>query len=264
MDSLVRELQVRKQSLERAIERAQAAIDAAPEGKLYVDNNKSSAQYFHVPENSLKRIYLSRQESSLIGKLADKEYAEKLLSKAQKEMKVLDRYLKILSKDSADLLYSEMANAKQCVVTPILLDEKTSRRRWSSQPYERSDSHPEHLKFQTRKGDMVRSKSEAFIANTYFELGIPYRYEASLLLKNQIRCYPDFTILDTSHRRIVYHEHFGLLDKSEYLADQLWKLNEYSKNGIYLGKNLIITFETEDYPFDPEQFRRSAREIFLQ
>ena len=264
MDSLVRELLARKLSLERAIEKAQSTIDSAPEGKLHIEDRRKTPQYYCVIDQPPKRIYLPSQEQSLIARLAGKEYAGKLLSKAQNEIKMIDRYLMILNGDRADLLYSKLSDSRKNLVTPILLDEETSRIRWSSQSYERSDSHKEHLKFQTRKGELVRSKSEVFIANTYFDFGIPYRYEAALTLKNNITCHPDFTILDTSHRRIVYHEHLGSLDKLDYVSDQLWKLNEYRKNGIYTGKNLIITFETEEYPFEPEQFRRSAREIFLQ
>ena len=36
----------------------------------------------------------------------------------------------------------------------------------------------------TKKGDYVRSKSEVLLADMYYELGIPYRYEAQLCLKN--------------------------------------------------------------------------------
>ncbi len=264
MDSLVRELLARKLSLERAIEKAQIAINSAPDGRLYVDASRKTPQYYCVSDCPSKRVYIPQKEKAVISGLAGKEYAEKIISKAQKEMKMIDRYLMHLNGDSADLLYSRLPDSRKNLVAPILLDEETSRIRWSSQNYERSDSHKEHLKFQTRKGDLVRSKSEVFIANTYFDYGIPYRYEAALPLKNHITCHPDFTILDISHHRIVYHEHLGGLDKPDYVADQIWKLNEYRKNGIFLGKNLIITFETEEYPFDSEQFRRSAREIFLQ
>lgn len=37
--------------------------------------------------------------------------------------------------------------------------------KWESAPYDKSDKQPEHLCHKTVKGDMVRSKSEAIIAN---------------------------------------------------------------------------------------------------
>ena len=35
----------------------------------------------------------------------------------------------------------------------------------------------------------------------YYELGIPYRYEAELRLRNGKRKYPDFTLLNTKKEK---------------------------------------------------------------
>ena len=263
MDSLKRELLIRKQSLEKAIEKAVDVISAAPDGSLQIDSSKKFARYFLIPTNSSKRVYISDKESEFATRLANKEYAEKLLERAKSELNEIERYLARLDRKSADQIYSQLKPARRQLVTPIMLDGKTSRERWCSQSYEKSSNHPEHLRFQTRRGELVRSKSEAFIANIYFEYGIPYRYECALVLRENVILHPDFTILDTLHRRIVYHEHLGCLDKPDYIEEQMWKFREYRKNGIYIGKNLIITGETEGYPFNPEQFRSSVREIFL-
>ena len=58
--------------------------------------------------------------------------------------------------------------------------------------------------YPTKKDENVRSKSEVMIADMYYELGIPYRYEAQLLLKNGKKKYPDFTLLKTKTRQIVF------------------------------------------------------------
>ena len=263
MDSLNRELIQRRQSLEKAIAMAQQAIDAAPEGTLRVDASKGVVRYFHARENQPGRVYITKANLSLAEDLANKDYAEKLIIKIQKEIEVIDRYLNLLSHDRADSVYSKMNDARKNLVKPILLDEESFRQMWSSQQYEKSSRYPENLRFKTRKGELVRSKSEAFIANVYYEFGIPYRYECALPLDNNVICYPDFTVLDVTHRRIMYHEHLGRLDKSDYLAEQMWKLKEYQKNKIIIGKNLILTAETDDSPFDPEQFRANVREIFM-
>ena len=263
MDSLKRELLIRKQSLEKAIEKAVDVISAAPDGSLQVDSSKKVARYFFVPKDSSGRVYISDKESDFAMRLANKEYAEKIIEKARSELNEIDRYLSRLDGKSADQLYSQLKPARRRLVNPILLDGKASRERWCSQSYEKNMNHPEHLRFQTRRGELVRSKSEAFIANTYFEFGIPYRYECALMLRENVVLHPDFTLLDTVHRRIVYHEHLGCLDRTDYVEEQMWKFKEYRKSGIFIGKNLIITGETERYPFDLEQFRASVREIFL-
>ncbi len=263
MDSIERELMQRRQTLEKAIEMAQKAIEAAPEGTLQVDGSKSIPRYFHIKKDPPSKEYITKKNSIIAELLANKEYADKLLPKAKKELDEIDRYLEFLDHDRADSVYAKLKSGRKSIVSPILLDEETSRQLWNAQRYEQSLKYPEHLKFSTRRGDLVRSKSEALIANIYFEFGIPYRYECALTLKDNVVCYPDFTLLDTAHRRIMYHEHLGRLDNPDYLAEQMWKYRMYQKNGIYTGKNLIITGETNDHPFDSELFRSNVREIFL-
>ena len=262
MDSLKRELLARRQQLVRAIEKAELAIAAAPDGTLRIDASKDKVRYFHA-EKSGKRIYIPESDAGLVDQLAQKYYAEKLIVKASREIKELDYYVNMLDTENADKEFALLNELRRKRVTPYLMDEETFCRIWSMQEYEKSNHHPEHLKFMTRKGELVRSKSEAAIANIYLEMGIPYRYECALSLEDNIIFHPDFTLLNTAHRRIMYHEHLGRLDKPGYLEDQMWKLEVYQKNKIYIGKNLIITAETDDHPFDPELFRASVKEIFF-
>lgn len=56
--------------------------------------------------------------------------------------------------------------------------------------------------------------------------------------------YPDFTLLDIRRRRTIYLEHFGMMDNPEYCKKAIEKLELYQANGIYPGKNLIVTMES--------------------
>ena len=58
----------------------------------------------------------------------------------------------------------------------------------------------------------------------YYELGIPYRYDAEIQLKGGIKKYPDFTLFDAKNKREIYHEHFGMLDDDKYRKKNLQKL----------------------------------------
>ena len=58
------------------------------------------------------------------------------------------------------------------------------------------------------------------------------------------------TSLSIKNRREIYLEHFGLMEYPEYCENALLKIKTYARNGIFLGKNLIFTFETEKNPFD--------------
>ena len=55
----------------------------------------------------------------------------------------------------------------------------------------------ERLIHRTKRGDLVRSKSEVIIANELLAQGVDrYEYEAALTLPNGQTRYPDFTIVD--------------------------------------------------------------------
>ncbi len=123
---------------------------------------------------------------------------------------------------------------------------------WENQPYVHSTSHPEHLKIKAAKGCIVRSKSEALIANALYSAHIPFRYECELKLGNHT-IFPDFTIQDPNTHEIKYWEHLGLLDKSEYREETLRKLQLYISNGILPGIDLFLTCETSERPLDQRQ-----------
>ena len=95
----------------------------------------------------------------------------------------------------------------------------------------------------------MRSKSEVMIADALSKANIPYRYECPLRLGNAV-VHPDFTVLRSSDREIVYWEHFGMMDDPEYCHKALQKIRLYEKCGIYPGIRLIITMETSYLPIN--------------
>ncbi len=109
---------------------------------------------------------------------------------------------------------------------------------------------------------MVRSKSELLIADMYYELGIPYRYECALKLKNGKVKHPDFTLYHAGRRMVLYHEHLGRLDDEGYRLRNMKKLRQYEESEICLGKNLLVSWEAEKFPFNIQVFRKEIEEIF--
>ena len=76
---------------------------------------------------------------------------------------------------------------------------------------------------------------------------IPYRYECQLIL-DDIELYPDFIIRHPRTGEVFYWEHFGMVDKPEYVKIMISKLQIYIANNIFPGINLITTYETHDHP----------------
>ena len=73
--------------------------------------------------------------------------------------------------------------------------------------YNTNPYYPEQKVYPTKKDEMVRSKSEVMLADMYCEMGIPYRYEAELVLKNGKKRYPDFTLLKTGRVQKTWSIH---------------------------------------------------------
>jgi hypothetical protein len=60
----------------------------------------------------------------------------------------------------------------------------------------------------------------------------------------------------------VYFEHFGRPDQPGYYEKMVRKLIDYWYEGIRIGKNLIVTFETEKEPLTTAQVQMALDQFF--
>lgn len=109
---------------------------------------------------------------------------------------------------------------------------------------------------------MVRSKSEALIAMSLYSHNIPFRYEAALQIGAGI-IYPDFTIRHPASGKIIYWEHFGLMDDSSYRQRTVSKLQFYISHGYIPNIHLITTYETRENPLGTDEIERIIAAQFL-
>ncbi|RKM57675.1 hypothetical protein D6856_13505 [Butyrivibrio sp. XB500-5] len=264
-DRIIKELYARKLELSQAIARARKDLRNSREGKLRISHSKGSAQYYLIADNGDTRgKYIKKENIKFVKELAQKDYSEKLIIRAEAELSLLDSVIgKLKACDATpESFYSELHIDRKSLISPILLDDEEFEQRWETAEYRTNQFKEEEKIYPTKKGEMVRSKSEVMLADMYYEFGVPYRYESELVLKNGKRVYPDFTLLDKSTRQLVYHEHLGLLDDDRYRLHNLQKLEEYRKNGIYFGKNLLITYEADGCPLNMKDIRKCTKEIF--
>lgn len=119
---------------------------------------------------------------------------------------------------------------------------------------------PEGLIHRTERGEWVRSKSEAIIANIMLHIGLDYRYEYPIEghIQPGIRR-PDFVMFDANHKPIIW-EHLGMLDKPDYCERWEAKLAWYKVNGFTSGTNLFVTSEESD-GLDSQLLRKTAEHI---
>ncbi|MGN0727997.1 AAA family ATPase [Treponema sp.] len=111
--------------------------------------------------------------------------------------------------------------------------------------------YEEKLIHKTKRGEMVRSKSEVIIANMLFDADINYLYEEPLSLKDGSKRSPDFTI--PKNGKTIYWEHLGMLQKESYRKDWDVKRKQYEENDIIEGKNLIISKDGLDGSLDSQE-----------
>ncbi|MYA68433.1 MAG: AAA family ATPase [Gammaproteobacteria bacterium] len=129
----------------------------------------------------------------------------------------------------------------------------------------------EGLIHRTKRGDLVRSKSEAIIANELLAQGVDrYEYEAALSLSDGRTRYPDFTVVDDDTGERFYWEHLGLLHNPEYEARWNRKLEEYRAASILPhqeggGKagTLIVTRDDERGGIDTQAIADLIRDVLV-
>lgn len=119
---------------------------------------------------------------------------------------------------------------------------------WTIETYNTNPFYPEQKIFKCPSGHMVRSKSEVFIDMALTQQGIPFRYEAEMLIGTHAY-YPDFTIKHPLTKELIYWEHLGKMDDADYAEAAFNKLKVYYDHGLIPGSNLILTFESKIKPF---------------
>lgn len=209
------------------------------------------------------KIYIKKKDKSLAEKLATKKYLLAKLKDLENEKVATDMYLRHYSngRKHTDCLFdssTEFLKLLPASFTPISAELKT----WMDAPYEKNTEHPEHLIHRVGPDEYVRSKSEAMIAKALKEHKIPYRYECKLIL-GDVELYPDFTIRHPRTGKLYYFEHFGLLDKPNYVKNMHSKLQLFTSYHIMPGINLIATFENNENPLTFEQVEAIIEFYFL-
>ncbi len=259
MDALQKELEKRGQLLRKAIKAAEKEQLNFPEGSLRVSVDRGRARFYHVNGG---QTYLKKEKQQLIKKLAQKDYNLKFCKQAKEELAAIEKCQKRLNSNDSEGIYSNQSKERQNLTTSYLQSNQEYAKIWQKSPYNTNPYWTEKKIYETKQGERVRSKSEAILADLFWDLGIPYRYEEEIQLRDGRVKYPDFTLLHVESRKEYYLEHLGLMDDAQYVQKNLDKMDDYRENGIYLGKNLLITYESETHPLDIKGIKKMLKELF--
>lgn len=130
---------------------------------------------------------------------------------------------------------------------PLILPAEAYIQNWKSVQYNGKLIQSNAISFTTDRGEAVRSKSEKILADKFYKLDIPYRYEYPMELQGFGVIYPDFTILNTRTREEYYWEHLGMMGDANYCDKAIKKINTYIENNIFPGERLILSYEINNY-----------------
>ena len=237
-----------------------------PEGRLRVRQGKKRRVFWWVfPKASGKPMKkLDPNESGdarTIHRLAVKSVVLHERAALERNVKALDDFLAHYeSIDCYSLSNIEYAGPEYLL--PGSLDVWKWKKDSEEGNYAKSEYLQANLRFSTKRGDMVRSKSEVLIADYLFDHGISYRYECALEVMGK-NIYPDFTILHPVTNELIFLEHFGKIDDPKYVQGLLERLDRFTEAGIILGRRLFLTWESPDYPLTPQRIDTVMRQIGL-
>lgn len=262
MTGLKQMLEQEEMHLAKLVKRAQTNLKNAPEGTLRLSCNKNKVQYYHSTKGGkYNGVYIPKSEQELAKRLAQKDYDEKLLLCAQKRLKQIDKILFDYEDDEIENLFLKQHLERQRLVQPVEPTWEQLIESWMNEEYEAKGFAEGTPVIYSDRGERVRSKTERSIADFLYKNNIPYKYECPLYLIGYGTVYPDFTILSKRKRKLVYWEHDGKMDDPEYAINAVRKIQTYENNGIILGDNLIVTFETSKTVLNNSSLERIIRTL---
>ena len=240
------------------------ALQCAPEGALRICCRGDKTQYYlRNDPKDFNGVYLREKELNLAKRLAQKDYDKRILSSIEKELQAIRKYFASYPCINAEEIYGQLHKSRQELIKPIVEKEEQYICNWQSEKYQGKEFDEMTPEIYTAKGERVRSKSEVIIADLLNREGIPYRYECPVRLKGWGWVYPDFTVLHVGKRKEIYWEHLGMMDDSGYVENALQKIALYEQNGIFPGKNLILTYETKKNPINQKIVKMMIQQYIL-
>ena len=259
--------QKKVKELQSLISQIEQNLEGRISGSLRVSMSAGHPRYYQqFPKEEGKEKeshYLKAEDLDVARQLAQQEYEEQLLRLAKKQLRNAMANLTEYDEQPMRSLFQNMHEARKLLVSPLVDDDETYVAKWLSRQYSPGPFAEDAPELYANSGIRVRSKSEIIIADTYSRLKIPNLYECPIKLRSEgrfITVRPDFTLLNVRTREQFIHEHFGMIDNPQYADQFIRKIELYEKNGIFPGKNLLVTWESSMHPLNAQQIEMLIKE----
>lgn len=209
--------------------------------------------------------YVSPKKTEEIKKLEMNGYVNVLRRTAEKNIERLGKAETLLEGvEELDNVFFDIPEDRRHLIEPYCkekVDEEYARKWMEMEPPFHNEMEGDTLKLSN--GIKVRSKSEYIIAERLIAAGVPFYYEYPVKIDYTYLMFPDFLVLNKRTKQEYYWEHFGLISNPNYAASMQDKIESYARNGIALGKNLIISMESEKHPLDVEYVDTIIKQFLL-
>jgi hypothetical protein len=253
--------------IDAEIVRLENAIAKAPQGRVNCRTLSDKKVHFYRRIEGRSDEYLGKDKESLLQALAQKRYDEGYLGILLREKANLTKAVQNLKRSSPrltrDQLWAEFPEELKKYVTQNTTTNTGYVHWWRNRTCNIKNKEPIG-NFYSARGEHVRSKSEIVIADRLLSAGLEYYYELFYSPNYADFFYPDFTILHPTTYETWYWEHCGMIDKTSYSSELMFRLELYGGVGIYPGKNLIITFESSQRPLNTQYVDNLIKEFFLK
>lgn len=198
--------------------------------------------------------YIPQKDIEVAERLAQQNYDHKIEKSIGPAIENLSLAYKSLNELNQKIMLEKFSPHRVPLITTLTKTKNDYIQIWQQQTYQQKQFAADDAIYFTQKNERVRSKSEIIIADTLCNLKIPYHYEYPVKLKtfnkNYTTLHPDFLVLNPHSREEFLWEHLGKLDDINYVNDALKRIKLYISNGIFPGRNLILTAETSSQPLE--------------
>lgn len=243
----------------------QTQINTFPDGTIHIAHQGKYSKWYSTPSLNETHLsdycYIPKSNRKLASALATKKYMSLQLNELNQQLTKLRELESLITNSPSKELWNDAAYQELLTSHPHSYNQEIQD--WINSDYPRNPYHPENLIHPSVSGNILRSKSEALIDTLLFYEKIPFRYECELIINGQIK-YPDFTIIHPLSGRIIYWEHYGMMDSPQYAHKNLSKQLDYITGGILPNDNLICTYETIEHPLTSDLVKRTIDRFLKQ
>lgn len=263
MEKLMELLSAEEQRLKKIVDITKNRLKDSPAGTLRISKSHNKLQYYRCTKEKRLGFYISKDNIDLVRQLAQKAYDEKVLKMAEKRLKQIQNITSDYKENEIEEIYMKERSERQALIEPVEPTWEQKVKTWKERAYVGKGFREDTPIILTEKGERVRSKSEKIMADYFYRNGIEYKYECPLYLNGIGTIYPDFTFLSPRTGEEIYWEHNGKVDDPAYARNMVKKIQAYENNGVFQGKNLILTYETEQTILNTRKIEQLAKRYLI-